>query len=165
MRNAILCLIVTFGIVSGCGPAANNHEKVAPPSPGTFVDGGGNTVSLKDFNGRYVWIDYAAEWCAACTPQAMAIKSVAGTAPDKIAFITIMVTEREGYGHPSTAITAARWASRLGLDPAHVWAGKVPHRYLPRNLLYSPQGDVLFDQVGELSASQVKAEIARHVRY
>lgn len=164
MRIAVLCLIVTFIVVSGCG-AGTDDGQVAPPSPGTFVDGIGNSVSLRELNGRYVWIDYAAEWCAACTPQAMAIKSVAATAPEELAFITIMVTERGGYGHPSTANTAARWASRVGLDPAYVWAGRVPHRYLPRNLLYSPQGEVLFDHVGELNASQIQAEIGNHVRY
>lgn len=164
MRVVASCLIVTLVLMTGCGEGSDDHQ-VTPPPPGTFVDGGGNTVSLKDFIGRYVWIDYAAEWCAACTPQAMAIMSVAATAPDKLVFITIMVTERGGYGHPSTATTAARWASRVGLDPAHVWAGQVPHRYLPRNLLYSPQGDVLFDQVGELNASQIQAEIARNVRH
>ncbi len=90
----------------------------------TFVDGGGQPVSLTDFNGRYVWIDYAAEWCAACTPQTTAIKSVAATALEKLVFVTSMVTERGGYGHPSTAATAARWAARFDLDPSRVWAGQ-----------------------------------------
>ncbi|MGI9248086.1 MAG: TlpA family protein disulfide reductase [Woeseiaceae bacterium] len=162
MRAAVFGLFVILVVIAGCGAGTDDHQ-VAPPPPGTFVDGSGNAVSLSDFSGRYVWIDYAAEWCAACTPQSMAIKSVARTASEKLAFITIMVSERGGYGHPSTVVTAARWASQLGLDPSHVWAGQVRHRFLPRNLLYSPQGDVLFDQVGELNAGQIQAEIARHV--
>jgi hypothetical protein len=163
MRAAIPGLVVILVVIAGCGQGTDDHQ-IAPPPAGTFVDGGGKTVSLNDLNGRYVWIDYAAEWCAACAPQTMAIKSVAVTAPEKLTFITIMVTERGGYGHPSTTVTAARWASRFGLDPSRVWAGQVRHRFLPRNLLYSPQGDVLFDQVGELKVGQIQAEIARHVK-
>lgn len=163
MRVWYLGLVVTVVVIAGCGAGTDDHQ-IAPPPAGTFVDGDGKSVSLNDFKGRYLWIDYAAEWCAACTPQTRAIKSVAGTAPDKLAFITIMVTERGGYGHPSTTATAKRWASRFSLDPSRVWAGQVRHRILPRNLLYSPQGEVLFDQVGELNVRQIQEEIARHVK-
>jgi len=107
MRTAVFGLIVALVVIASCEAGTEDHQ-VAPPPAGTFVDGGGNAASLNDFNGRYVWIDYAAEWCAACTPQTMAIKSVAATAPEMLVFITIMVTERGGYGHPSTAATAAR---------------------------------------------------------
>lgn len=163
MRATILVLTVTLLVIAGCGKGTDDPQGIPPPA-GTFVDGEGETVSLNDFKGRYVWVDYAAEWCAACTPQSMAIKSVAASAADNIAFITIMTTEREGYGHPSTQATAARWASRLDLDPSRVWAGRVRSRFLPRNLLYSARGELLFDQVGELNARQVRAEIARHVK-
>ncbi len=162
MRAAISSLVVVLLATSGCG-ADTGDWRNRPPPPGTFVDGTGKTVSLDDYAGRYVWIDYAAEWCAACTPQTMAIKAVAADAPGDVAFVTIMTTEREGYGHPSTAATAARWASRFDLDPNHVWAGQVSYRYLPRNLLYSPRGDALFDEVGELDAGRIRAEIATHV--
>lgn len=162
MRTAVSGLVVALVVMSGCGAGADDHQ-VAPPPAGTFVDGNGQTVSLADFAGRYVWIDHAAEWCAACTPQALAIKSVAATAPDQVVFVTIMTTEPEGYGHPSTATTAARWASRFRLDPSRVWAGQVRTRFLPRNVLLSPDGDVLFDEVGELKASHVRAQIFRHI--
>lgn len=162
MRATVLGLIVVSTQIAGCGADSEDRHN-RPPHPGTFVDGTGNTVSLDDYAGRYVWIDYAAEWCAACAPQTMAIKAVAADAPGELAFVTIMTTERDGYGHPSTAATAARWASRFGLDPTHVWAGQVRYRYLPRNLLLSPAGDVLFDEVGELDAGRIRAEIARQL--
>ena len=162
MRISIAVLIVAFVVIAGCESGSDDPEST-PPRAGTFVDGYGESVSLGTYRGRYVWVDYAAEWCAACTPQTMAIKSVAANASDRLVFVTIMVTEREGYGHPSTQSTAARWAARFGLEPSRVWAGQVPHRYLPRNLLYSPEGEKLFDKVGELSAGQIQAEIARHI--
>lgn len=162
MRAGISGLLIALVAISACGPDADEHQ-IAPPPAGTFVDGTGKTVSLDDYRGRYVWIDYAAEWCAACAPQTMAIKAVAADAPGEIAFVTIMTTEHEGFGHPSTAATAARWASRFGLDPNRVWAGQVRYRYLPRNLLLSRQGDVLFDEVGELDAGRIRTEIARHL--
>ena len=162
MRAAVFSLIVVLVGIAGCGADPEDWRN-RPPPPGTFVDGTGKTVSLDDYAGRYVWIDYAAEWCAACAPQTMAIKAVAAAAPGELAFVTIMTTELEGYGHPSTAATAARWASRFGLDPTQVWAGQVRHRYLPRNLLLSRQGEVLFDEVGELDAGRIRAEIASHL--
>ncbi len=157
-----IALIAFLALASGCGDSTKSGP--SPPPEGTLVDAEGNSVSLDDFLGRYVWLDYAAEWCAACTPQTMAIKSVAATKPRQLVFVTIMTTEREGYGHPSTQATAARWAARFDLDPARVWAGKVNARFLPRNILLSPQGEVLFDEVGELSTEQIRAELARHLK-
>lgn len=157
----LLTLGVAFLLVfSGCTERTSTS---AARTPAGLVNGLGETVALDDLLGRYVWIDYAAEWCAACTPQTLAIKSVAASAPDQLVFVTLMTTEREGYGHPSTAATAARWAARFDLDPAMVWAGKVNARFLPRNRLLSPRGDELFDEVGELSAAQIRAELGRHL--
>lgn len=154
-------LIVAILLLGGCTERATTGA-AAPPAG--LVNGLGETVALADLRGHYVWIDYAAEWCAACTPQTLAIKSAAASAPAQVVFVTLMTTEREGYGHPSTQQTAARWAARFDLDPAMVWAGNVNARFLPRNRLLSPRGDELFDQVGELSAAQIQQEIGRHLR-
>lgn len=156
-----MLFVAVLLLLGGCSERATTGA-AAPPAG--LVNALGQTVALSDLRGRYVWIDYAAEWCAACTPQTLAIRSVAASAPDEVVFLTLMTTEREGYGHPSTAATAARWAARFDLDPAMVWAGKVQARFLPRNRLLSPRGDELFDKVGELSAPQIEAELNKHIR-
>lgn len=146
-------------------PLAGACGQYTPPDAGpgadAYVDGHGRRVALSALDGRYVWIDYAAEWCAACAPQTRAIQSVSRNGPENLVFITVITSERGGYGHSPDARTAARWAARFGLDPQRVWARDLSAWTLPRHRMLSPSGEILFDQTGEMSASEIRSQIDR----
>jgi len=124
----------------------------------------GDNVTLEQYSGNFIWVDYAAEWCAACQPQTMAVKSVSRSGSRGVVFVTVMTSEPQGYGHPATEVTAARWAARLGLDPSRVLAADLTSMKLPRHILYSPRGEALFDHTGQLSAAQIQATLEAEIR-
>jgi len=159
----VLALLACNGQRELPAPPISSSTVYAPVGEGMLADAQGGHVSLRKFAGRYLWVDFAAEWCAACVPQTLAVKSAATAAPAGITFATIMTSERGGYGHPATRITARDWAQRYGLAPDRVLATDLSAMTLPRNILYGPDGRVVFDRTGEMRADEVLAVIGKNV--
>jgi len=124
----------------------------------------GETVSLEDFAGQFIWSDYAAPWCGPCTPQTQAIKQVERSLDgDAVVFLTVMTSDMGGLGDPATQQTAARWASRFRLDPAHVLAADLTSMTIPKHILFSPEGHVLFEKTAPMKASEIDAVLDKHM--
>ncbi len=123
----------------------------------------GDLVALEQFAGRFVWTDYAAPWCGPCQPQTRNLLAVEQSLAGEVVFLTIMTSEMRGYGHPATPETAARWASRFGLDPQRVLAADLATMSIPRNLLFSPDGQLLFDKTGLMSADGIRSTLGRYM--
>ncbi len=142
----------------GAEPPSPRHPEFGQDRYASATSASGLEVSLADFSGRYVWVDYAAEWCAACVPQSRAIRSL-DQARSGVVFVTVMSSEPQGYGHPATRATAARWASRLSLDPDRVLAADFTAMTLPQLALFSPEGREVFRHTGQLSAVDIRQRI------
>ena len=159
-------LILLLGL-AGCDAARTSKHEALGAQFGqdrlaVAVNALGEHVSLAKFPGEFVWVDYAAEWCAACRPQSATIRSLAQAGRVEAVFITVMTSEREGYGHPATQATAARWAQNLSLEPARVVAADLTSQKLPQHALYSPDGRELFRHVGKMSAEEIRMTLERH---
>lgn len=158
----IASLIVFVACDGGSSPAGRSASpQFAEDRYATAVNAKGEHVSLSDFSGKPVWVEYAAEWCAACRGQSATIRALTKELSGKVVFVTVMTSEVQGYGHPATQETAARWAERESLDPSRVVAANLTALTLPRHALFSPEGETRFRQVGTLSAEEIRAEIRR----
>ncbi len=156
----LVALFIAAGLAA-CGPSSpaayqSPRAQFGQATSATAPNALGEPVSLAQFSGKFVWVDYAAEWCSSCRPQSSVIRSLAGAAPDSVVFVTIMTSEPEGYGHPATPQTAARWADSMSLDPARVLAADLTSLTLPRHTLFSPQGTEVYRHTGQLSAAEIR---------
>ncbi|MBT8083719.1 MAG: TlpA family protein disulfide reductase [Woeseia sp.] len=162
-----LCVITAFAAaISSCDSASTDHSTVHGPQFGQQLNAQGinalgDTVSLADFAGRPVWVDYAAEWCAACTPQSATIHSLSSAYKGDVVFVTVMTSEPAGFGHPATQATAQRWAERTSLDPARVVTADFSSMTLPQHALFAPDGTEIFRHTGSLSAAEIRAALKR----
>ena len=125
----------------------------------------GETVSLEDFAGQFIWSDYAAPWCGPCTPQTQAIKQVERSLDeaDAVVFLTIMTSDMGGFGDPATQQTAAEWASRFQLDPTRVLAANLTAMTIPKHLLFSPEGHVLFEKTAPMKAAEIGSVLEQYM--
>ena len=119
----------------------------------------GEPVHMTDFEGEFVWAEYAATWCKACKQQTPVTQRVEAELGDEIVFLTIMTGKSTKYNDHATQATARQWASKYQLSPDRVLAAELWYKTVPEHRLYSPQGHTLFVHIGYLNSEQIKQVI------
>ena len=82
----------------------------------------GEPVHMTDFEGEFVWSEYAATWCKACRQQSPITKKVETELGDEVVFLTIMTGKSNKYNDHATQDTARQWAGKFQLSPERVLA-------------------------------------------
>jgi thiol-disulfide isomerase/thioredoxin len=178
-KCTILLLLSLMLVVSGCGDKGpvkrswgrmkglenivGNMNDVSYSSGRTQaprLNALGNPVSMLDFEGRFVWSEYAATWCSVCARQTPETKKVEHELGDEIVFLTVMTGKSNKYNDHADVVTAQQWAGRYQLPSERVIAAELWYKTIPEHRFYSPQGHTLFVHVGYLSAEQIKDVIA-----
>ncbi|MCH7536006.1 MAG: TlpA family protein disulfide reductase, partial [Bacteroidetes bacterium] len=104
-KNGIMKILQTIS-ETGLTPyhrkvAANIIEKIRKVMVGSrapefeLSDQNGNLVSLKDFRGRYIYIDFWATWCAPCLREMKMMKSLQNEYGDRIEIISISIDDNK----------------------------------------------------------------------
>jgi len=119
----------------------------------------GEPVHMTDFEGEFVWAEYAATWCKACQQQTPVTKRVEAELGDEIVFLTIMTGKSNQYNDHATQATARQWARKYQLSPERVLAAELWYKTVPEHRFYSPQGHTLFVHVGFLNSEQIRQVI------
>ena len=132
---------VIIDLAEDDAPAASIEQSAEP-----YVTANGRPISLSTFQGDFIWVDYAAEWCSYCELQTRTIKALEQRYGDKLVFLTV-VTGTNEVMQPPNAETAKAWADRFGLNPDRVLA-RFSTDTLPHHVLYSPNGEILFRDSG-----------------
>lgn len=121
----------------------------------------GQMICFDQFEDHFLWVDYAAPWCSTCEPQTAAIREVESSCSGNIVFLTVMTSDDGGYGDPATRQTAKRWSAMFQLDPSRVVAADLTATTVPKHILFSPDGQVLFEQTGQMNANEIRQTLAR----
>lgn len=119
----------------------------------------GEPVHMTDFEGEFVWAEYAATWCKACKQQTPVTRKVEAALGDEIVFLTIMTGKSNRYNDHATQATARQWANKYQLSPDRVLAAELWYKTVPEHRFYSPRGHTLFVHVGYLNSEQIKQVI------
>ncbi len=176
-RMAVLLLLAIVSIVSSCGddgPVKRSWGKmegldriVGNMNDDSYSSGrtqeprlnaSGRPVHMTDFEGRFVWSEYAATWCSVCAKQTPETGK-AEAEYEEIVFLTVMTGKSNAYDDHATVETAKQWAGRFHLDSQRVIAAELWYKTVPEHRFYSPQGHTLFVHVGYLSSAQIREVI------
>ncbi len=122
----------------------------------------GEPVDIAEFEGNFVWAEYAASWCKTCAWQTPQTKKVERELEGELVFLTIMTGKSTKYDDHANVSTASAWANRFKLDASRVLAAELWFKTVPEHRFFSPQGHTLFVQVGALSAEQIREVIAHY---
>lgn len=166
-----LCITACTNDVSKNDPYVGNMldtsyaGQVTPSRIIYRVNGKGKDVAINQYAGRFIWADYAAFWCSACTPQSRVIKRLHDSNPEKVAFLTIITSVVAGPNEsPPDEKAAKDWAGKFNLDPNHVvaatdqWA-----RYVPAHVFYSPEGHTLYKHKGGMTKDQILQVMKKYI--
>lgn len=117
----------------------------------------GKQVSLADFAGKVVVLDFWASWCGPCRQQAEILEEMVPSLGQKVVFLGINVGEDKN--------TVDRYVRRSPfpyptlLDPTQQVASLYGAAGLPTLVVIGPEGDVVFHNVGVTSASRLAQAI------
>lgn len=171
LRSLLLALVQM--LLLGCDEAPQVSPVVGNMADTSYyglrnlerLNGLGQPVTMAQFGGRFVWADYAAPWCSTCFPQSENVKSLdEALGQQSVVFITVMTSDRGGSpSKPATVATAKRWADRFRLDAARVLVANLSSMTLPKHILFSPDGQVLFEHIGYLSVSEIQTILGKYM--
>ena len=176
-KTCSLLTVVTLFLICGCGeqrprsPYLGNMNNYSYGGQRTAekivyrVNALGEMVSVVEFEGSFVWADYAATWCKPCAAQAQVISRLENAFGDEVVFLTVMTSASPEFESIPTQETARAWSQRFGLNPNRVvaatnqWA-----KYIPTHILFSPEGQTLYRITGYIPTDQIKSILSRYMK-
>lgn len=72
----------------------NTMKPGTPAPPFSFQDKNGKLISLSDFKGKYVYLNFWATWCSSCIQEMMVIPELKKLYGNKIEFVSISVDKK-----------------------------------------------------------------------
>lgn len=133
--------------------AKRMNLKPGQPAPDfTYFDNEGNEVSLHDFKGKLLVLDFWASWCGACRGEIPNLKSVYEEYKNKgVAFLSVSIDKDEKQWHQALEKEQMPWTQLITDD-----AGK---RVMSQYEFHGIPFIVLIDADGNYLARQLRGEM------
>lgn len=106
------------------------------------------TVSLNDFRGHFLILNFWASWCPPCRKEMPALASVAHQLAGRVDFVGLDTQDERSAGLAFAKSTNVHYP--LAFDTAAVWSSYGVYG-LPTTFFISPSGRILGKQVGGLT--------------
>ena len=124
------------------------------------LQAGGRPVSLGDYRGTPVVLNFWASWCAPCRRELRAFEAVAEQTSGEVAFIGLN-TRDDSRAAAVRLLAATRVRYPSGYDPAGQLASTYGLHGLPTTVFISPDGQILARTTGEMSRGKLETTIAQ----
>ena len=128
------------------------------------LDVNGKKVSLSDFKGKFVFVDFWASWCGPCKPQVPFLKQVYETHKSKDNFVMLGISldnNRDAW----TKAVASHQMEWLQLSELKGWkeSSLVPYEvtFIPANVLIGPDGKILAKNLTNEALVKKMAELIK----
>lgn len=159
MKRARLVLLVALALL-GAGCLAE-VDKPAPEM--RIVDFEGDVHDLTTMEGEVVVIDLMATWCVPCIAQMEHLNAIRDAYPEEAVTILSVDTDRSESSEQLERWMeqhGARWP--YGFDTDGV-AQKLGLRILPKVVILSPEGRIVYETQGEAYPASMARVINRYV--
>ena len=124
------------------------------------LQAGGSPVSLGDYGGIPVVLNFWASWCTPCRGELEAFEAVAEQTSGEVAFIGLNTRDdSRAAALELLAATGVRFPS--GYDPDGQLASAYELRGLPTTVFVSSDGQILAHHTGAMRREELEAAIAR----
>ena len=156
-----LAAVAVALVLSG---AASNRSAVSADRPApdfrlNRLDDPSRVVSLADYQGRPLVLNFWASWCVPCRKEMPAFESVASELKGRVEFLGVNEQDTRPGALDLVTKTGVRYPSVVDAD------GKLMTAYglrgLPNTAFISPDGELLEVHAGELNATDLRAAIRR----
>ena len=135
--------------------STESEEKVVPMAPYfTVTDTEGNLVSLDDFLGKPIILNFWASWCAPCRSEMPDIQQAYETYGDRIHFLIVNLTDgsRETIEIATDYITQAGFTFPIYFDPTLIAANTYGAYSIPVTYFIGANGEAIARYAGAMPA-------------
>jgi thiol-disulfide isomerase/thioredoxin len=142
-------------------------EGAVSPSFEDYENFNGETTSLKDLEGKYVYLDIWATWCGPCIAEIPSLKKLEKEYHDKnISFVSISIDDAKRHGG-SAEMAHESWKKMVGeeelggiqLFAPNGWESDFIKAYqiygIPRFILVDPEGKIVSASAPRPSSEQL----------
>jgi cytochrome c biogenesis protein CcmG/thiol:disulfide interchange protein DsbE len=154
-------LLAIVVLAAGCGPAGPSTRvgvtvgDIAPPLSGTSLDG--RTVSLAEFRGKPVIVNFWASWCGPCIHEFPVLKDAEVKHPGLV-ILGVIYQDDATAAKTFAAQMSADWVSIT--DPDGTRASAYLVAAPPQSYFIDGQGIVRSRQIGEITAEDLERQYA-----
>jgi thiol-disulfide isomerase/thioredoxin len=120
----------------------------------------GDTITLGDFAGLPMVVNFFASWCAPCVTEMPAFEEVRRAAGDNVSFVGVNQGDNAEDGQRIVADTGITWD--VGRDPQGELLSAVDGVGMPTTLLISADGEIVEHHTGALPQDELVDLIAEH---
>ena len=143
-------------VTSSGGTFTRVRATAAPTFDLVDLEHPARTISLSDFRGHYLVVNFWASWCPPCRKEMPALAQVARQLKGKVDFVGLDTQDQRSAGLAFAKSTHVHYP--LAFDTAQVWSSYGVYG-LPTTFFVSPKGQILGKQVGGLTKSRLLALI------
>ncbi|MCY3575727.1 MAG: TlpA disulfide reductase family protein [bacterium] len=155
---ALIAASALIAVVAGsCGSGAGDDVQ-ATDIEFELLDGGTTTVGA--FLDRPVVLNFFASWCTPCITEMPALESIQQQRPD-IAIVGLAVNDTPTRAREIVADTGVTYAT--GVDPGSAIGNAYEILGMPTTLFIAPDGEVVYQHTGGLTANQITEHINTHL--
>lgn len=165
MKFLKIILIVLIGVfVLGCSQADqisndNNKESLndiskAPDFTLTSLEG--KEVSLKDYRGKKVLLNFWATWCHYCRTEMPVFQNLVEKYPEEVTVLAVSIMERETEEEIENFIKNNEYTFKVLLDRENKVSDAYNIRGLPSSYLIDRDGRIEFQKLGPLSEEEIE---------
>lgn len=138
-------------------------ERPGPAPSGTFTDAGGAAMTLEDFRGKVVLVNFWATWCAPCLVELPALARLADNKAGADFAVLAISTDRKGLDFAQDFLEKRGIAAPpVYSDATSMMAGGAGIRAMPTTVLIGADGQELgrLGGAAEWDSAEAKALIS-----
>jgi thiol-disulfide isomerase/thioredoxin len=156
--NSALSQVILLLLIAGCSQVANKtRDSAAKPIEGADINGSGS-ISLKNYAGKAVLINFWATWCPPCRMEIPDLVKLQKEYKGKLVILGVSVDQDGPNG-------VHEFSVKYGINYPVIMAQKsMIQDYggieaIPSTFLVDTNGNIVKKFIGQMSFSQYEAEI------
>ncbi len=138
--------------------APKDAESTEKAADFTLTDLNGNKVSLKDFRGKKVYLNFWASWCPPCRLEMSDIQKVYEKYQDKD-LVVLTVNLGEDKNTVENFIHRNNYSFRVLLDSDQSAAQAYDITSIPVSYFIDSEGNVMSERIGAMTLEQMESNI------
>lgn len=159
--GALVAVVVVAAIAVFAATGSEQDEPIGPPVPEVMLQGfDSGTVSLDDFAGQPLVVNFWASWCVPCLAEMPGFERVHQQHQGEVAFLGVNLADDPGAAEAVLEQTGITYPVARDPDGS---AFEVFQAFgMPTTVFISPQGTIVELYTGELSAEALAERIDRY---